>query len=460
MSQRAAHVEDSLLDFAYGELPPAEAAAVQRHLDGCADCRGQLEDIQGVRRVMSAAPQASAPQAGLDSLLAYAEQAARRAQAGPPPKPSGWRRYMAPLTGLCAVAVVGVVAHRVNERVGTVEALRDKVVLAKAAPEAPAEGQGVAEPETQPVLPRGVVAPPPAAEAKVREAEASERSTVTERVVMPRDARAEAPARRTRSVATATNAMPAPLAAPSKDVALEHAKKRAESDALEDAAAQRTARAAEAPPMPQPAPLDDFGGGGGKLDSSIGVGSMGVPVSNSPPARSGGAASRGPAAKSMPSPSARATREVELAYSEPARDDSAAERTPLARKGKAEKAAREAEQKDRSAQARALLESAIQAYADDDRELEARLLRRAVSLAGPDRPLLSGLLVRLCSAEYALGRTPEGDAACARVTEEFRGTAAARVAERQRAEHHAALGGGAAEQARPAAAPASTGRGH
>ncbi len=435
MTQRATHVEDSLLDFAYGELPPAEAAAVQRHLDGCADCRGQLEDIQGVRRVMSAAPQAPAPQAGLDSLLAYAEQTARRAQASPPPKPSWWRRYMAPLTGLCAVAVVGVVAHRVNLRVGTVEALRDKVVLARAAPEAPAAAQVAAEPEPR------QVAPPPSAEQKVREEESPERLEGAEGSAMPPHARAEAPVRRTRRVETATNAMPAPLAAPFGEVALERAKKRAQADATKDTTARRTARGAVAPPtsppevgVAAPAPLDDFGGGGGRLDSSTAAGSVG-----------GGAAHEAPAAKSAPSPSARASREVEHAFSELARDDSAAERAP---------------QTHRNAQARALSESATRAYADDDRELEARLLRQAVSLAGADRPLLSGLLVRLCSAEYALGRTAEGDAACARVTDEFRGTAAARVAERQRAEHHAARGGGAAGQARPAAAPASTGRGH
>ena len=32
--------EDTLLDFAYGELPPAEARAVEEHVTGCARCTG------------------------------------------------------------------------------------------------------------------------------------------------------------------------------------------------------------------------------------------------------------------------------------------------------------------------------------------------------------------------------------------------------------------------------------
>jgi len=36
-------VRDSIPDFAAGRLSPAEAAAVQAHLDGCADCRAEAE---------------------------------------------------------------------------------------------------------------------------------------------------------------------------------------------------------------------------------------------------------------------------------------------------------------------------------------------------------------------------------------------------------------------------------
>ncbi len=526
MSQLATHVEDRLLDFAYGELSAAEAKDVQSHLDACAQCRGELADIQGVRRVMSTVPPAPAPQAGLESLLAYAEQAARRAQAGPAPKPSWWRRYMAPLTGACAVLVVGVVAHQVNERVGTVEELRDKAVLAKGAPSAAAAPamqavSTVAHAEPMPVVAEAHAeeqAQAPAENAseggeRKKQAEAPRPADAKERAQrfgavaleerddflpsndaesakrMPRGAMAEAPAPRSRGPQTATNAMPAPMeaAASAKD-----AEKRAVAQEMEPLADRETKR-------------EELGGGGGfaatgsssgraDLDGATarggslgGMGSAGTgsgakaakSKSDAPPSPPPAAsmptatAPMKPAPQSAPkqtaqAPAAAATREVELAYGDSARgDDRVAardeaanvERAPLARKGKAEREAAEAEAQSeaayRSAQARALSDAANQAYGDNDRELEAKLLRQAVPLAGADRPLLSGLLVRLCSAEYALGRTAQGDAACARVTEEFRGTAAARIAERQRSEHHASLQGGSPAGAQPSA-PATT----
>ncbi|MGA9522691.1 MAG: zf-HC2 domain-containing protein, partial [Myxococcaceae bacterium] len=74
MNPTAPHVEDLLLDFAYGELSEEEARAVRVHLDGCEPCADALRDIQGVRRVMAKLPEQGAPDAGLSSLLAYAEQ--------------------------------------------------------------------------------------------------------------------------------------------------------------------------------------------------------------------------------------------------------------------------------------------------------------------------------------------------------------------------------------------------
>src|SRR6187401_2433141 len=91
--------EDKLLDFAYGELPVPEASAVESHLKSCARCTQALDQIRGVRTSMSALPQVPAPQSGLESLFAYAEQAAARNASLPRPGLPWWRRVIAPLAG-------------------------------------------------------------------------------------------------------------------------------------------------------------------------------------------------------------------------------------------------------------------------------------------------------------------------------------------------------------------------
>ncbi|GEL71581.1 anti-sigma factor family protein [Myxococcus virescens] len=100
--------EDRLLDFAYGELPVPEARLVEAHLESCARCTQALDDIRGVRATMSQLSVEPAPDAGLESLMAYAQQAARRAAAGPAPKPSRWRRWLLPVVGLASVSTLGL----------------------------------------------------------------------------------------------------------------------------------------------------------------------------------------------------------------------------------------------------------------------------------------------------------------------------------------------------------------
>lgn len=106
--------EDKLLELAYGELPAAEARAVEAHVAGCARCSGALADIRGVRQTMSQLQPVPAPDAGLESLLAYANQTARRIQAGPAPRASSWRKWLAPVAGLAALSVLVVVARDVQ----------------------------------------------------------------------------------------------------------------------------------------------------------------------------------------------------------------------------------------------------------------------------------------------------------------------------------------------------------
>ncbi|MDX2013087.1 MAG: zf-HC2 domain-containing protein [Myxococcaceae bacterium] len=104
--------EDTLLDFAYGELPAHEAAAVDAHVRTCAKCSQALAQIRGVRSMFAPLPMEAAPEAGLESLLAYAEQHARRTKA---PAQAGWRRWLFVFSSAAALLVVGVVATRAME---------------------------------------------------------------------------------------------------------------------------------------------------------------------------------------------------------------------------------------------------------------------------------------------------------------------------------------------------------
>ncbi len=111
--------EDKLLEFAYGELPASEADAVDAHVRGCTRCAQSLAQLQSVRATVRLLPVEPAPQAGLESLLAFAEQQARRNAAANAPV-SWWRRLtsarlVASLGSVAALLTVGVVAWRANQ---------------------------------------------------------------------------------------------------------------------------------------------------------------------------------------------------------------------------------------------------------------------------------------------------------------------------------------------------------
>lgn len=151
--------EDRLLDFAYGELPPTEAHAVESHLEGCTRCSELLADIRGVRTTMAQLPLEPAPDAGLESLLAYAQQAARNASAGPAPKPTWWRRWLVPVVGVAAVCAFGIISIQVSK---SVDLRPDLSVKAEAVSESAAlkESKTPAAPE-----PAKTAAPAPVAQA-------------------------------------------------------------------------------------------------------------------------------------------------------------------------------------------------------------------------------------------------------------------------------------------------------
>ena len=103
-----------LLDYAYGELEGAPRRKVEDHLSSCARCRTALMAVAETRHAMAALTPEPVPESGLDSLLAYAEQAARQ-RAAERPKPSLWR-WLVPALSLAGVsaAVLLVVARSDN----------------------------------------------------------------------------------------------------------------------------------------------------------------------------------------------------------------------------------------------------------------------------------------------------------------------------------------------------------
>ena len=96
--------DDRLLELAYGEAPASEARALRQHVDGCARCREVMEGIAEVRSAFRSVPPEPAPERGLESLLAYGEQAAARARSR-----RGGLRILALLSAATAFALVWLV---------------------------------------------------------------------------------------------------------------------------------------------------------------------------------------------------------------------------------------------------------------------------------------------------------------------------------------------------------------
>ncbi|MBL8950495.1 MAG: zf-HC2 domain-containing protein [Myxococcaceae bacterium] len=138
--------EDKLLELAYGELPPGEASAVESHVRSCSRCTEALSEIRSVRSTMGQLPMEPVPDTGLESLFAYADQAARRNAAGPAPTATWWRKLMAPLMAAGALSVIGVVAYQSSRegeplptRAAIAEESQRKVDSLTATPIQPAE---------------------------------------------------------------------------------------------------------------------------------------------------------------------------------------------------------------------------------------------------------------------------------------------------------------------------------
>ncbi|MHB8874270.1 MAG: zf-HC2 domain-containing protein [Myxococcaceae bacterium] len=162
MTQATHSFEDKLLEFAYGELPAHEAKALEAHLSGCPKCSEALGSIRGVRQTMAKLPAEPAPGSGLESLLAYSEQAARRMAAGPAPQPQWWRKLIAPLAGVAALAVIGVVALETSKTTDLSPSKADYKVEGGRA-ELSKEGQAKDAPAQQALVPAAVAPAAPEA---------------------------------------------------------------------------------------------------------------------------------------------------------------------------------------------------------------------------------------------------------------------------------------------------------
>jgi predicted anti-sigma-YlaC factor YlaD len=100
------HVRDELPGFLYGELDAEHAARVEEHLARCAACRSELESLQGVRRLLDAAP---APDVQVDVRAIYRQSAERQQRSA-----RRWRRVAAVLAGATAALLLLAFLTRVE----------------------------------------------------------------------------------------------------------------------------------------------------------------------------------------------------------------------------------------------------------------------------------------------------------------------------------------------------------
>ena len=112
MNPASHHPEEKLLDYAYGELSVSESKTVEAHVRSCPQCADSLTSMKRVRQTMSQLPIVPAPSKGLDSLRAYAEQAAERARTRAN-RSRGWMQWLVPVTGVLALSVVLVISTNV-----------------------------------------------------------------------------------------------------------------------------------------------------------------------------------------------------------------------------------------------------------------------------------------------------------------------------------------------------------
>jgi hypothetical protein len=461
--------EDRLLDFVYGELPPQEARAVESHLEGCSRCSQLLDGIRGVRTTMAQLPMEPAPDAGLESLLAYAQQAARNTAAGPAPKPTWWRRWLVPVMGVAAVCTFGIVSIQVNK---SVELGAERAV--KAESEAVASMAPAPRPEPAKATPEAYEAPPPpppsnamagltppqsAPAAKLddsflqKEAPRQKAFAPTSKGARADWSNAGGLGSGTRDELSEDNLGDTYAAKPSKKKSgksYEYDRRDAMTQAgafpkPKPVAASSAPEGAAGPATPAPAEQPaaqaamDGEGDGNALVAEAQV-QQAVPSRDS--LRVGGSMgrTRGAEADEQPAdvddarameeraaPSAPQREQVQLSTAEPLPPPAAASTSmPSVRTAPPRpSAARRAE--DKAVSSAELSKQADAALRSGDRVQEAQLLRQALAAGASGKERL-GLLNRLCDAEFATGRRQAAIEACSLVLKEDPRSSAAQAA--------------------------------
>ncbi|MGE5283153.1 MAG: anti-sigma factor family protein [Chloroflexota bacterium] len=113
-AERCREWRESLGAYALGQLPEGERAGLEAHLEGCPDCRGELESLAGVARVMPLADpehleSAPSPPPALADRVLAAVEAEQRAGEGHTRK-RRHRRFGLALSGVAAAAAAAVLA--------------------------------------------------------------------------------------------------------------------------------------------------------------------------------------------------------------------------------------------------------------------------------------------------------------------------------------------------------------
>lgn len=143
-----ASIRAGLPALVYGDLPPEEAARVERHVADCAACRKEYAALQQLRTLLDAGP---APEVRVDLVALYRQSAERRRR-----QAQRWRRLATALTALAAVVLLAV-SLRMEVRV---QAQQLVIHWGQERPDAPAP--------TPQVLVQTIIQPDPATQADVQ----------------------------------------------------------------------------------------------------------------------------------------------------------------------------------------------------------------------------------------------------------------------------------------------------
>ncbi|MBN1208834.1 MAG: zf-HC2 domain-containing protein [Myxococcaceae bacterium] len=461
--------EDRLLDFAYGELPPQEARVVESHLEGCSRCSELLDGIRGVRTTMAQLPMEPAPDAGLESLFAYAQQAARNAAAGPPPKPTWWRRWLVPVMGVAAVSLFGILSTQVNEAVElrsdlAMKSEQDAAPAALPAMPVPAQAAPMANAPPPPAEPMAGLTPPQSAPpAKLDKTFLRKDAPSQKEYALPaQGARADwsnagsldnraLKEERSRDNLDDTFVMKSVKAKKKSGKSYEYDRRDAmtQSGAFPKpkpvlaGAAPGGAAAAPSTPAPAQEPaappaMDEESGAEGLMAEaqaqqeapSRGSLRVGGSVGRATEAESAEQPADGDQALDMVAaarPSESRREQVQLGAAEPSAPPAPAStsmpsvRTAPSKKPPAKRA------EERGASSSDLSRQAEAAFRSRDRVQEVQLLRQALAAGASGKERL-GLLNRLCDAEFAIGRRQAAIEACTLVLKEDPRSSAAQVA--------------------------------